>query len=158
MTYVCVCIYIYCVYIYIYVYTYIYIYTYYVCVCVYIYIYTHIMYIYIYTYTYTHSLRRDRNPTYTGRGSAIHHKAGSHRTPIFERPILYATTTTHRGWCIEAFVSILAHCSLRNCFQVVVVVYRISLPNYGPCPVPWPDMPPLKQNVFESTVFSRAVL
>ena len=25
------------------------------------------------------------------------------------RTILYTTTTTQRGWCIEAFVSILAH-------------------------------------------------
>ena len=40
--------------------------------------------------------------------------------------ILY-TTTTQRGLCTEAFVSILAHLQSQNCFQEVVV-YRISLP------------------------------
>ena len=45
------------------------------------------------------------------------------------RPNLYTTTTTtQRGWRIEAFVSILAQLQSQNHIQEVVV-YRISLPN-----------------------------
>ena len=45
-----------------------------------------------------------------------------------ERANLYTTTTTQRGWCIEACLSQFWHISsLRNCFQEVVV-YRIISP------------------------------
>ena len=40
--------------------------------------------------------------------AAIHASLDRNRGRLFGRAILY-TTTAQRGWCIEAFVSILAH-------------------------------------------------
>ena len=63
----------------------------------YIYIYIY-MCTYIHMYIYTHSSNdhnNDNNKHYNNTGK-----------DNIGRPILY-TTTTQRGWCIEAFVSIL---------------------------------------------------
>ena len=48
---------------------------------------------------------------------------------MFGRAVLYTTTNTQRGWCIAAFVSILARVQSQICFQEGVV-YRISLPKH----------------------------
>ena len=107
-----------CVHIYIYIYIYIHIHTHiYMCMCVYIYIY---IYIYICSLTATSTTASEAVPgralvcdrtinyqesTRDGYCLAARIKPCARLGTL----ILYTTTTTQRGWCIEVFVSILAH-------------------------------------------------
>ena len=101
-------------YIYIYIYIYKKIYTY---ICVYIYIYmlkTLVITILIIIILIIHSnnyIYNTSNNTHNIFDKGLGHQRADvlrRRRLLFGRPILY-TTTTQRGWCIEAFVSIPAH-------------------------------------------------
>ena len=69
--------------------------------CIYIYIYVYI-YIYTYIHTYIHSSSDARDSLSDALSEPF--QTG---VLLLGRPILYTTTTTQRGWFIEAFVSIL---------------------------------------------------